>query len=402
MEPDGDAAEQVRQALMDGRVAAADRLLLQDGAAADLENYDLEVAAALRRAGNLAEADSKLVAIADLRSADRVAVLAGLELASLRDYSRKEPRDYELQAVASMDFERYDPAVQAKAGIVACELQWALGRYGEMQATLSEALACAREAHDRPVEEAMLSGSIYRWQARAALLGPMPVDEAVAECDRLIDEPFSAYARHVVWAVRGGLEAMRGNEERAEEYFQQSSTIEEDYGRPSWIAALPLYRGLAHLVAGQWGEAVTALVGSPDALTQNVSRNATSWALLANAYAGVENDGAADDAAEKARSTAADDDLFTQVLWRVARASALSRSGNGATASAAATAAVSLAEQTDSPNLRGDAYAGLAAVVRRHEGESSDWRQQAETARDSYAEKGNVVGVQRMEEVIAS
>ena len=91
---------------------------------------------------------------------------------------------------------------------------------------------------------------------------------------------------------------------------------------------------------------------------------------------------------------ASDDDFTSQITWRVARARVVGDQGIGTEAKSLAQEAVELAEQTDCPNLRGDAWLSLAHA-RAANGELDGAEQAAKTARDQFLAKGNTVMAER-------
>jgi hypothetical protein len=95
----------------------------------------------------------------------------------------------------------------------------------------------------------------------------------------------------------------------------------------------------------------------------------------------------AEEFAQFAQSHAWEDDIVTQVMWRVARAQ---MPAPAAEAERLAREAVELAAPTDFPDLKATALLALARVLR--EAGSPDAADVAARARASYEAKGNVVG----------
>jgi hypothetical protein len=91
-----------------------------------------------------------------------------------------------------------------------------------------------------------------------------------------------------------------------------------------------------------------------------------------------------------AESHASDDDIVTQVMWRVARAQALAPAGEAADTERLAREAVDLAAPTDFLDLQATALLALARVLR--ESGSSEAARAAADARQVYERKGNIVG----------
>ena len=86
--------------------------------------------------------------------------------------------------------------------------------------------------------------------------------------------------------------------------------------------------------------------------------------------------------------------IETCVDWRLVRAGVLAR-GRHPDAESFAREAVSLAETTDLPNVKGDAYAGLSHVLRLL-GNTRDAEAAARRAFENFQEKGNIASVRRL------
>ncbi|MGH3016471.1 MAG: adenylate/guanylate cyclase domain-containing protein, partial [Gaiellaceae bacterium] len=95
---------------------------------------------------------------------------------------------------------------------------------------------------------------------------------------------------------------------------------------------------------------------------------------------------------------AAEEDVFTQVVWRGALAKILAHKDCDR-AVPLAEEAVARSDKTSSPNLRGDARLDLAKVLREC-GDPENARAQADEARGRYEEKGNDAGVRRVNEFL--
>jgi ATP/maltotriose-dependent transcriptional regulator MalT len=94
--------------------------------------------------------------------------------------------------------------------------------------------------------------------------------------------------------------------------------------------------------------------------------------------------------AEFAQSHSSEDDIVTQVMWRVALAQVRARDGNAAPAQRLAREAVELAAPTDFLDLQATALLALARVLRQAGApEAADVAVQAQAV---YERKGNIVG----------
>jgi ATP/maltotriose-dependent transcriptional regulator MalT len=113
-------------------------------------------------------------------------------------------------------------------------------------------------------------------------------------------------------------------------------------------------------------------------------------ALLAHALVEQGRFEEADRFATLTRSSAAEDDLASQVLWRSARARILTASGSAAEAESLAREAIALVERTDDVNMHADTLVVLAAVLAAAD-RADEASRVLDRAISLYAAKGNVV-----------
>jgi class 3 adenylate cyclase len=104
--------------------------------------------------------------------------------------------------------------------------------------------------------------------------------------------------------------------------------------------------------------------------------------------------------AARAEDLGASDDLWTQMLWRRARAKIIARRGEHAVADLLAREAVALLEATDALDSQGDAYADLAEVLVLS-GRPREAPAALEQALERYERKGNIVSAARTRERLA-
>jgi ATP/maltotriose-dependent transcriptional regulator MalT len=105
------------------------------------------------------------------------------------------------------------------------------------------------------------------------------------------------------------------------------------------------------------------------------------------------NLGDADELASYAESHSWEDDIVTEVMWRVARAPIRVRAGSTAEAERLARGAVDLAAPTDFLELQATALLALARVLRQRG--SPEAATVAAEAQAVYERKGNIVGAGR-------
>jgi ATP/maltotriose-dependent transcriptional regulator MalT len=96
----------------------------------------------------------------------------------------------------------------------------------------------------------------------------------------------------------------------------------------------------------------------------------------------------------RAESTAASDDVLTQVIWRTVRAPVLARSGQLDEAKQLARAAVALLRDLEAPGFLGDALLDLASVLRTA-GEVDEARAAVAEALGLFNAKGDRLFAQR-------
>jgi DNA-binding SARP family transcriptional activator len=237
---------------------------------------------------------------------------------------------------------------------------------------------------------------VIGWRALAAVLGPTPVDDAIARCEEfreLVHASPSATASTLnPLAV---LHAMKGDFETAEGLLREAGEMLHELGGiGSGVSHLETW---VRLLAGRPGLAEARLRADIDTLSSMNAEGAlaTTTALLAQV---VYAQGRMEEAGELCRVTerrAAEEDIMTQVTWRGVQAKVLAHEGRCEEGEALAREAVALAEPTDLLLHRGDAMLDLAEVLRScQRPEESDHA--ARTALELYELKGNLAAAARV------
>jgi predicted ATPase/class 3 adenylate cyclase len=243
---------------------------------------------------------------------------------------------------------------------------------GRVQGTLMGTLASAEEAWTRGLEYAE-QGDVRAeraesigWLMMSANFGPLPVEEGIARCrrfyDQAVDDPV---IRGNARIEHGALEAMRGDFSLARQLVAEGRQMLSDLGFALLVAASAQEAFYVEMLAGDTTEAVQLMQESYEALGGMGERSyrSTAGALLAHALCAR---GALDEAEGYTRvseDAAARDDVFSQVLWRAARAKIRARQDQPAEAESLAREAVARVEQTDLLNTHGDTLADLAEVL---------------------------------------
>ena len=130
------------------------------------------------------------------------------------------------------------------------------------------------------------------------------------------------------------------------------------------------------------------------------SFRSTIAGLLAQALCALGEDDETDRFSRVCEETAAEEDVFSQVLWRSARAKVLARRGEGDAAEAAAREAVAIAERTDLLNTQADALLDLAEVLALS-GRTDEAKAAAREAAERFERKGNLPSLARARGVSA-
>ena len=188
---------------------------------------------------------------------------------------------------------------------------------------------------------------------------------------------------------------MRGNFDLARRLYATSHETLSELGQSVAVAALQTWSGAVELLAGDAVAAERELRQAFEAL-EAMGEKANLGTIASSLAAALHLQSRIDEAEEltaiSARLASADD-FTSQISWRAVRARVIAEQ-RAAEAEALAREAVALAEQTDCPNLRGDACLSLATVYRAA-GDAEAAARAAETARDHFAGKGNVVMAER-------
>ncbi|MGH3059135.1 MAG: hypothetical protein ACRDPP_12980, partial [Gaiellaceae bacterium] len=316
---------------------------------------------------------------------------AFLERASLRDYTEANGDSFKELEAAPDRARDSAPDVAARAGILDAEISWTKGAYDAMEGQLDTASGAAGRVKDTEKRRSLFN-AIQGWQARGMLLGPERADIGLTRCKEMVKGARADGSRALeasLLAVCAGLHAMQDEFDEARDLYKESRRIGEAVGLTAWLGALALYSGPVELLAGKPADAARQLRRGLAALERmgDRSRGATAAAYLAHAQYEAGELGEAEVSALGSEDLAAEEDVFTQVVWRGALAKILAHKDCDR-AVPLAEEAVARSDKTSSPNLRGDARLDLAKVLREC-GDPENARAQADEARGRYEEKGN-------------
>jgi tetratricopeptide (TPR) repeat protein len=248
----------------------------------------------------------------------------------------------------------------------------------------------ARNAGEWAQEAESLQGVLL-----AMLFGPTPVEDALERIDEIapIDERNRPLKVHVL-RVRAQLEAMRGQFATARDQVEQAFALAEELGLELTLARVAMQAGPVELLAGDPVAAERRLRPAYEALERMKHWGYLSSTLPLLVDALLEQ-GRVDDAlplTELGRDLSVNEDIDAQVGWRRARGKVLARLGEPDEAEGLAREAVELADRTEYLNLRAQAHADLAEVMRAA-GKNEEAAAALAEAIRLYEQKGNTAAI---------
>ena len=273
-------------------------------------------------------------------------------------------------------------------------LAWAQGtacRYGDATASAERAIEHASRAGDE--RQRNRAATQY---AIAALYGPLPVPEAIARCEEIIEEVRDDHrSRGLVLGLLGCLEAMRGDFERARTLCSDGRAFLQELGRSVVAASTSQDSCTVEMLAGDPAAAERDLRRDYDALTEmgEAYLLSTIAGELARAVYAQGRLDEADELTRLAEQYSAPDDVTSQALWRSVRAKVLARRSEPDGALPLAREAVAMLRTTDALVWQGNALADEAEVLRLLDGDPATIRARLDEALELFERKGNVVAV---------
>jgi len=263
--------------------------------------------------------------------------------------------------------------------------------------------SAANEAAEHSIAHARLAGN-ERLVAKVggifsinALLGPTPVPQAIAQCEKLIADGLSD--RQVecnVMCALAQLKAMNGELNAARPLYRQARSLLRDLGQGVYAASTGIDLARVELHGGDLATAEREVRSDLDFLTKMGETYflSTMAALLARLIRDQGRDDEALVLLRAAEDATAADDVESQSLWRSIRAPIVARSGDFAKAESLARTAVEMVQHTEAPVLKADALSELAHVL-----ELAGNHRAAQEAIDNavalYELKGNVFSAAR-------
>ncbi|HZT84491.1 MAG TPA: adenylate/guanylate cyclase domain-containing protein [Gaiellaceae bacterium] len=358
----------------------------------------LDLAIALMRSGAFAAAEGALeeaLALACESGNRQLELRTLIEREFFRIFTNAGTSAEEITRVAEAAIpsleELGDDAGLAKAWHLLSEPPVDACRWGDRAGALEHALEHARRAGDAR-EAAFVAASLMQ----AIQLGPTPVDEAIERAHLFLRE--SEDDRLLTASILSSfavLLAMRGEFGEARAQWGRAQALWDELGMAMRRAIRAIDASTIELLAGDAEAAERELRTGYRMLEEigDVHLRPTVAAYLAAVLAQAGRSREAEEFADFAESHAWEDDIVTQVMWRVARAQIPTHAGGAADAERLAREAVGLAEPTDFLDLQATALLALARVLRS--AGSPEAREAAAGARTVYERKGNVVGARQ-------
>ncbi len=309
------------------------------------------------------------------------------QLSMLTHPERLDEIESALDGAARRLAELDDAAGEAKAHNVRAGCLARLGKIGDCEVALDDALNAARRSGDHRRVNAVLAGAPL-----AALWGPNPVPRAGGRCLdvvrllRITTESPAVEATSM--RCQAVLEAFRGRGAAARRMIDSARRTVTELGLRHALLEVEQFAGIVELVGGEPDAAEPYLRKAYNGfrrLRLDIDTSETA-ALLGRTCLLLGRDPEADELCTESEQLAGHA-LKASIAWRTLRAQLLSRGGDHQAARQAAEAAVALAERTDALVDHGDACDCLAMVLAAG-GDAAGARAAAERAGALYERKG--------------
>jgi tetratricopeptide (TPR) repeat protein len=272
-------------------------------------------------------------------------------------------------------------------------------RYAEAAEAAERVIAEARAAGDRRLEARGTVGFVI-----AATYGPMPAEQAIAQCESLMAAvQGDRRTEGLILTMLSQLVAMSGDVERARELYRRGRRNLEDLGVRLLAASNSIDSWRVEMLAGDLDAAERELRQDYAALEAMGERYALSTiaGLLGKV---VYLRGDADEALRLSvagEQLSSGDDIQSQALWRSVRAMALARQAEVEAADALSAEAVAILAATQAPFHHADALVDRAEVltIAGRPGEADAVLRQAANL---YLAKGDLISADRVRQRITS
>jgi DNA-binding SARP family transcriptional activator len=309
------------------------------------------------------------------------------ELSMLAHPERLDEIEAAVGAAADKLAQLDDPAGEAKAHTVRAGCLARLGRIGDCEVALDDALTAARRARDHRRVNAVLAQAPL-----AALWGPNPVPRAGGRCLDVVrllrittDSPSVEATSTRCQAV---LEAFRGRDAAARRMIDSARRTVTELGLRHALLEVEQFAGIVELIVDEPVAAEAHLRQAYNGFRRMGldADTAETAALLGRTCLTLDRDAEANELCSESERLAGHA-LKPSIAWRTLRARLLSRTGAHGDARRVAEAAVGLAERTDLLVDHADACLALATVL-GVAGDAAGARAAAERAVGLYERKG--------------
>ncbi|GAY17506.1 AAA family ATPase [Mycobacterium sp. shizuoka-1] len=285
------------------------------------------------------------------------------QLVAYTDPTRLLEVDARLREAIDEFGRRHDPAGLAKAHRVRAGARARLGRIGDCEADLFDALIAARQSGDHRQITAALGAA-----PNAALWGPSPAPKAGGRCLDVVRMQRMTTAAPSLEATSlrcmAVLELLRGRPDKARAMLADARAVVADLGLRHGLMETELFAGIIELMVGDPAAAEphfrVALVGL-DAMGVGADAGQAAALLARSVLAQGRIEEAERYAGESERI--AGHNLKTAIAWRSVRAEILSARGEHAAAAAMARDGVAVAAGTDLVLDHAEACLALSRVL---------------------------------------
>ncbi len=339
----------------------------------DLQRLELlpSLGEALTGVGDFAGAKAALedaVSRADAGGNLRVLYAARLNLMLVRLFSGDQKGAWSEQALELAN--ESIPALEFEDAHKELAIAWRLivlvhgiaGRYSLVAGAVQKSIAHAKRARNQTLISR--NGVVL---AVSAVLGPLPVPEAIAQCEQLVtDSQSDRQVEAIALCALAQLRAMQGELEVARLLYRKGREQLRDLGKGIQAAATGIYLARVELHGGDLALAEHELRADYAYLASKRETYflSTMAALLARLVRDQGREAEALELTVAAEKATSDDDLESGALWRMVRAPILARAARGPEAEDMARKAVELARRTEAPGLLADALVELARVLK--------------------------------------
>ncbi|MFI5508307.1 BTAD domain-containing putative transcriptional regulator [Mycobacterium sp. NPDC051804] len=321
------------------------------------------------------------------------------QLSMLTDPERLDDIEVAVSAAAEKLAELDDAAGEAKAHTVRATCLARLGRIGDAETALDQALTAARHAREhRRVNNVLANAPL------AALWGPNPVPRAGGRCLDVVRLLRITTGSPVVEATstrcQGVLDAFRGRAAAGRRLIDSARRTLTELGMRHALLEVEQFAGIVELVADDPAAAEPHLRRACDGFRRMGldADTAETAALLARACLALDR---VDEAGELCTESErlAGHALKASIAWRTVRAQLMARNGDHGEAKRMAEEAVDIAGGTDLLVDHGDACVTLATVLSAG-GDVAGARAAADKAVALYEAKGAAALVDKARDIL--